>query len=549
MLGDARTPLAILLCAVGFVLLIACANVSNLLLSRGWARWREFAIRTAMGASRADLVRQLVVECLLIALAGGFCALLVTRWSILGLRAILPPEIPRIEDLQVNADLVWFTLGISLISALLSGLAPAFLSAGQDTNTVIKESTAGAGGSLSTSGHNLLRQLLVVGEIAVAIVLVLGATLALRSFGRLLKHDLGFRPDHLVTIRMDFPEFRFANKSEALVFVQRVLDGARELPVVESASSGIVFPLSDEIAESTFQTTESTTASDAEQPAALVNMVSPGFFEAFGIPLLAGRDFGNGDVSGSSLVFVVNESLARKNFGTVDVVGKRLSDRKEAGHPVWGQIIGVAGNARQTGQDPAAEARPEIYGSLFQSRRVGGVYLIVRTKADPMVAASVIQDRIGTIDKRQPITSVQTLDSRIATLNAGPRSQAMLLGIFGALGLALAVVGVYAVMNYVVSLQTREFGIRMALGATPEQILRSVIAFGLRITLGGVVLGVLCGYVLTRFMSSVLFGIASTDALTFTAVPVASAIVALAACYVPARRATRVDPLTALRYE
>ena len=548
LLGDAQTPLGILLCAVGFVLLIACANVSNLFLSLGWARRREFAIRTAMGASRTDLVRQLVVECLLIALAGGACALVVSKWSILGLRAILPPEIPRLEDLHVNTDLAWFTLGVSVFAALLSSLAPALLSAGVDTNTVIKES-GHAGGTNRSTGHNFVRQLLVVGEIAVAIVLVLGATLALRSFGRLLKHDLGFRPDHLITMKMDFPKFRFANSGEALVFVQRVLSGARELPIVQSASSGLVFPLSDEIAESTFQIADSPNEANTEQQATLVNTVAPGFFATFGIPLLAGRDFNGADVTASSLVFIVNESLARKYFGTINAVGKKFSTRKVDGHPLWGQIIGVSGNARQSGQDPAAETRPEIYTSLFQATEIGSLYLVVRTKTGPTVAASVIQDRIWSIDKKQPVTDVQTLDTRISTVNAGPRSQAMLLGIFGALGLALAVVGVYGVMNYVVSLQTREFGIRMALGATPEQILRSVIIFGLRITLGGVLIGVLCGFVLTRFMSSVLFGIESTDSLTFTAVPVALTLVALAACYIPARRATRVDPITSLRYE
>jgi putative ABC transport system permease protein len=548
LLGDAQTPLGILLCAVGFVLLIACANVSNLFLSLGWARRREFAIRTAIGASRTDLMRQLVVECLLIALAGGACALVVTKWSIVGLRAVLPPEIPRLEDLHVNTDLLWFTLGISLFAALLSSVAPALLSSRLDTYTVIKESSIAAGTNRS-SGHNFVRQLLVVGEMAVAIVLLLGATLALRSFGRLLKHDLGFQPDHLITMKMDFPKYRFAKSGESQIFVQQILNGVRELPIVKSASGGMVFPLSDEIAESTFQTTDSTDDTGAEGQAALVNKVTPRFFETFGIPLLAGRDFSNADSKGSSLVFIVNQSLARKYFGSTNVVGKKFSARKEDGHPVWGQIIGVSGNARHSGQDPSAEPQPEIYTSLFQDPEVEGVYLIIRTKTDPLVAASVIQERIWTMDKKQPITDVQTLDSRLATVNAGPRSQAMLLGIFGALGFALAVVGVYGVMNYLVSLQTREFGIRMALGATPKQILRSVIAFGLRITLGGVLTGVLCGFVLTRFMNSVLFGIASTDALTFTAVPVGLTLVALAACYVPARRATRIDPIIALRYE
>jgi putative ABC transport system permease protein len=547
LLGDAQTPLGILLCAVGFVLLIACANVSNLFLSLGWARRRELAIRAAVGASRTDLARQLVVECLLIALAGGACALVVTKWSILGLREILPPEIPRLQDLKVNADVLWFTLGVSLFAALLSSAAPALLSARLDPHALIKESSGGSGGNRAT-GHNFLRQSLVVGEIAIAIVLMLGATLALRSFSRLLKHDLGFRPDHLITMKMDFPKYRFASSGQALVFVQQVLNGARELSIVKSASGSLVFPLSDEIAESTFQASDSD-SNNSEEQAALVNRISPGFFENFGIPILAGRDFSNADGSGASPVFIVNESLARKYFGTVQVVGKKFSARKEGGRPVWGQIVGVSGNARQTGQDPGAETRPEIYTSLGQSADLGSVYLVVRTTTDPLVAASVIQGRIWEIDKRQPITDVQTLDSRIATANAGPRSQAMLLGIFGVLGFVLAVVGVYGVMNYAVSLQTREFGIRMALGATPKQILGSVIIFGLRITFGGVAIGVLCGLVLTRFMNSVLFGIASTDSLTFTAVPAALTLVALAACYIPARRATLVDPITALRCE
>ena len=371
LLGDARTPLTVLLCAVGFVLLIACANVSNLFLSRGWARRREFAIRTAMGASRTDLVRQLVVECLLIALAGGVCALLVTKWSILGLRAILPPEIPRLEDLHVNTDLVWFTLGVSVFAALLSVWRPALLSARQDTNTVIKESSAGAGGTPSTSAHNLLRHLLVVGEIAIAIVLLLGATLALRSFGRLLKHDLGFRPDHLITMRMEFPKFRFANSGEALVFVQQVLRSARALPDVESAATGMVFPLSDEIAESTFQTCRFRRCHQRRGTSRAGQLAFPlAFFKR--LEFL----FWPAATSTPPTVTKVLSSLSSTNRWPVNisellnVVGKRFSANKESGHPVWGQIIGVSGNARQAGQDPAVESRPEIYTSLYQSRAV-----------------------------------------------------------------------------------------------------------------------------------------------------------------------------------
>jgi predicted permease len=547
LLGDARAPLAILFCAVGFVLLIACANVSNLFLSRGWARRREFAIRSALGATRGALLRQLGVESLLVALAGGACALLVVQWTLKWLGAVLPPDIPRLQDLRMESAVGWFTLGASLLAAGLTGLAPALLSSRQNVSDVIKTSNAGAGMNGFGVSHNLLRQFLVVSEVALAVVLVIGATLAVRSFERLRRLDLGFRPDHMVILRMDFPKFRYATSEQAVAFVRQILDESRGIQGVETASAGLVFPLSDEVAETTFQTEASAADAKADGQTALTNGVAPEYFQTLGVPLIAGHDFNDTDAKGQPLVFVVNEALARKYFGSIDVIGKRISTRQEAGHPIWGQVVGVSGNIRET--TPETAPKPLIYSPLFQMRESNGVYLVVRAKREPMAIVPAIEERIWSIDKNQPITGIKTIETRIAEVDAAPRSQSFLLGMFGGLGFVLALVGVYGVMSYMVSLQTREIGIRMALGADPGEILRMVMAHGLKLTIIGVSAGVATGLILTRFMRSLLFGISTNDPVTFAGVAAFLSLVALAACFIPARRATRVDPMVALRYE
>ena len=543
LLGDAQKPLLVLFCAVGFVLLIACANVSNLFLSRGWTRRREFAIRTAIGATRGVLLRQLAVESVLVALMGGACAFFMTLWTVQGIRAILPPEIPRIQDIRIDSEVVWFTLGASLLAALLSGFVPVLLSSRQDVNLAIKE---GAGGG-SGRGHNFLRQTLVIGEVALAIVLLIGATLAMQSFARILRVDPGFRPDHLITMRIDFPEFRFGKVEQSTHFVQQVLESSRAIPGVEAASAGMVFPLGDEVAETKFETEQSTTDAQSGQRMARNNLVEPDFFRTFGIPLLAGRDFTADDRKEKSPVFVVNEAFARKAFGTVDVVGKRLSALRESNHPVWGEIIGVTGNVRAL--DPGAEAKPEIYGPFAQTHQAAGVFLVFRTKPAPLAIVAAIEDRIWSLDKDRPVTSIKTIEKQMEENTGAPRSQSVLLGIFGALGFALAIVGVYGVMSYVVSQQTREIGIRMALGAEREKVLRMVIVHGLKLTLTGVAIGIGTSLALTRFMRSQLLGVSATDPMTFGSVATLLIVVAVAACFIPAQRAMRVDPMVTLRYE
>jgi putative ABC transport system permease protein len=532
LLGDAQKPLLVLFCSVGFVLLIARANVSNLFLSRGWARRREFAIRTAIGATRGALLRQLAVESVLVALMGGACAFFMALWTVRGIRVILPPDIPRIQDIRIDSGVVWFTLGTSLLAALLSGFVPALLSARQDVNAAIKEGGAGAG---SGKRHNFLRQILVIVEVALAIVLLIGATLAMQSFARILRVDPGFRPDYLITMRIDFPEFRFAKVEQSTQFVREVLESSRAIPGVEAASAGTVFPLGDAVAETTYETEELTGDVKSGRRMARNNLVEPDFFRTFGIPLLGGRDFNGDDRKEKSPVFIVNEAFARTVFGSVNVVGKRLASRREDRRPVWGEIIGVAGNVRTL--EPGTEAKPEIYAPFVQTREAAGVFLVFRTTPDPMAIVAAIEDRIWSLDNDRPVKSIKTIEKQIEENTGAPRTQSVLLGIFGGLGFALAIVGVYGVMSCVVSQQTGEIGIRMALGADRERVLRMVIMHGLKLTLTGVAIGVGVSLALTRFMGSLLLGVSATDPATFGGVAVLLIVVAVGACFIPARRA------------
>jgi putative ABC transport system permease protein len=463
-----------------------------------------------------------------------------------GLRSLLPPDTPRLQNIGIESGMAYFALAASLLAALLSGLAPALLSARQDVGIAIKQTSTGSGSA--GRGHNFLRQALVVGEVALAIILVIGATLALRSFAQLLRSDPGFRPNHLVTMRIEFPEFRFAKPEQATDFVQQILDNTRAVPGVEAASAGVVFPLGDSVSESKFRTEQS--ANDAKSPDQMVrnNQVAPDFFRTLGLPLLAGRDFNHGDTRNAPKVFIVNEAFARKVFGTVDVIGKRLSNDKESGHFLWGEIVGIAGNVREA--RPGAEpVKPEIYIPFSQARTATGVFLLLRTEPDPLTIVSAIRECVWTLDKNRPVSSIKTLDQQIAENYAAPKSQSVLLGVFGALGFLLALVGVYGVMSYLVSQQTREIGVRMALGAAPNSVLRMVISHGLKLAVAGVAIGLATSLALTRFIGSLLFGVSPTDPLTFAAVAISLTLVAVAACCIPARRAMRVDPIIALRHE
>ena len=543
--GDAREPLLILLGAVGFVLLIACANVGNLFLSQSWARRRELAIRSALGASAGRIRRQLLAESVVVALIGGAAGLLLAFLCVRGLRGLLPPETPRVKDLSVDQGVLWFTLGISVLAGVLFGLMPALLGSRLEINAVLKEGGAGAQAGAGSARHSVFRRLLAAGEVALALVLVVGATLALQSFARLRSVHLGLRSDHLLTMNAVFATGKFEKAEESVPYVRQIVDLTRGIPGVEAASASLYAPLSGWVGESTFQLDGSPQTSPNT---AHFNRAAPGYFETLGVPILAGRDFTEADRAGTPNVYIVNATFAKKFLGNGGAIGKQIWSGTGPNHKLEpGEIVGEVGDVRDvaTKDEPA----PEMFAPYAQAQNAQGISLAVRTKGDPLAMVSAIQERIWSIDKDQPVTDVRSMDQLVAESNAAPRFQTLLLGIFGGLGLVLAVIGIYGVISYSVSQRTREMGIRLALGAKPAEVLRLILGQGLKLALAGVVVGVIASLAVTRLMSSLLFGVSATDPLTFVGVAVALTLAAVAACYIPARRATRVDPLVALRYE
>lgn len=543
--GDSRAPLLILLAAVGFALLIACANVGNLFLSRGWTRRREIGIRSALGASRARIIRQLLVEGLIVALAGGFCGLLIAAWGVQGLRTLLPPDTPRIKDLAIDPAVLWFTFSASVLAGLLFSLAPAALVSKQDVNAAVKQ---GAPQSGAGTQHKYLRHSLVVGEIALALLLVIGATLALRSFAKLLAVNIGFRSDHLLTMYLDFPSDKFAKPDQVLPYIHEILDAVRHAPGVQDASVSGYSPLSGSKGETTIYTD----AMPPNAPGAMTqgNHAAPQYFRALGIPLVAGRDFAEMDNAHSPDVYIVNQAFAKAFFAGANPVGRRIGNFNAQHKLDWGQIVGEVGNTRDEGTKEAPA--PELFAPFDQIKdpaNTTSVSLVVRTNVDPMSALAAVENRIWSVDKAQPVEAVATMDQLLSKSNAAPRFQTFLLGIFGGLGLLLAIVGIYGVISYTVAQRTHEVGIRLALGASPAQIMRLTLSQGLYLALIGVGIGIVASFALTRLMAGLLFGVRATDPLTFCSVTLALIAVALAACYIPARRAMRVDPVVALRHE
>ena len=545
--SDTSTPLLILFGAVGFVLLIACANVGNLFLSRGWARRRELAIRSTLGATRARLIRQLLVESILLALAGGACGLLLAWWGVSALKTEMAGVlIPPTHEIAMDTRVLFFTVAASILAGLIFGLAPAFLFSRNDLGMAMKEGAAGAQTGASSARHNPLRQMLVVTEIALALVLVIGATLALRSFALLLAVNMGYRTDHVLTMRLDFPSYEFKNQTETTAFIQQLLAQTRALPGVENAAASMFAPLGGGRGESSFEVEG---APSSEKGRADFTSVTQGYFEALGIPLLAGRDFTAEDNKSSHPVYIVNQTLARRVFWKANPIGKHLSQGKdEKKNTIWAEIVGVVGDTRDQGA--REKPQPELYVPYGQAHFTsGGVALILHTKTDPQSIANAVKQRVWALQKDQPITNIKTMDQLVAESNASPRFQSFLLGAFGALGLLLAIVGIYGVISYAVTQRTHEIGIRMALGAEPSQVMRLILAHGLKLAVIGVAIGIAAALGLTRLMSSLLFGISATDPLTFIATALLLLIVALLACYIPARRAMKVDPMVALRYE
>jgi putative ABC transport system permease protein len=540
LLGERRRPLLVLLGAVGLVLLIACANVANLLLARAGAREKELAIRGALGAERLRLARQLLTECLLLATAGSAAGLLLASW-ITGLIGSLNStnalgEMGRVAAITIDLRVLGFTLLITLVTGLLFGLLPALRLSRADLNVSLKE---GGRGGLHGRG---LRNALMVSEVALAIVLLIGAGLLIRSFVKLLDVDPGYRAENLLTAKIALPP-RYRDNSQRAQFYERILQRLAALPGVTSVGATSHLPLTGYNMGATLRVEGRAPHPGKREPSAPIARVSPDYFRTMGISLRAGRLINDGDTQDAPSVALLTETLARRLFPNEDPLGKRLSVAGLAA-----TIIGVVNDIRYTGLD--GEVEQAVYLSYQQLPR-SGMSLVLRGAAEPSSLAPALRNAVREIDPALPIYDVMTMNERLSLSNsvAERRFNMLLLGCFAALALLLAGVGVYGVISYVVTQRTREVGIRMALGAQSADVLRLFIKQGMAMVALGVGLGIFGAFALMRVMKSLLFDVSANDPLTFACVAVLLSLVALAACYLPARRAARIDPLASLRRE
>jgi len=535
-----RPALLILLGAVGFVLLIACTNVANLLLARAATRRREIAIRTALGAGRARLVRQFLTESLLLSLMGGALGLVVGKWGVDALVALASGFLPRASEVGLDGRVLAFTLLLSMLTAIVFGLAPAL----QISKTDVQEALKEGGSSGSSPRGNWLRSLLAVAEVAAALMLLVGAGLLIRSFMRLQQVNTGLRPENVLTMKITLPEAKYKTKESAVAFYDQVLERVSALPGVETAGLINILPI-QQYGWNGNPRVEGIPQSD---PPLLVEYrtASTDYFRALGIPLVAGRLFNTRDKATPGQVVVVNQTLVRQLLEGQDPVGKRIN--MGDGEDNWMTITGVVADVRQSGL--SRPTRPEMFMPYTQRlSETQSVNLVVRSTAEQNTLANAIRGEVLAVDPNQPIYDVQTMETVIGKSVSNQRLNMLLMGIFAALAMTLALVGIYSVMSYMVTQHTREIGIRIALGAQTVDILKLVLGQGLLLTFIGVGLGLLGAFGLTRLMASLLYEVKSTDPVTFLAVSVLLVAVALLACYLPARRASRVDPMVALRYE
>jgi putative ABC transport system permease protein len=542
---DARKGLLVLLGAVAFVMLIACANVANLSLTRATARRQEIALRLALGARRWRVTRQLLTESVLLALAGGAAGLLFAVWGAGLLLRFAPDDLPRIHEVRLDGRVLAFTFAISLVTGILFGLAPALAVSNPDLNETLKEGGRGGTGSAK---RQRMRSAFVIAEMTLALVLLVGAGLMLKSFWRLQRVDPGFNPDGVLTMRMMLPFETYQKSSERGAFYKQVLERIESAPGVETVSATSRVPLTQGGGSGTISGENSAVGPNDLPVEAEWSWVTPGYFQSMGTALLAGRAFTEADAEGAPLVAVVDESFAQRYYPNEDPVGRRIKRGKLDSKRPWMTIVGVVRHVQSRRLD--ATSGVQVYFPFYQDATAYNMSLVVRTSvADPHLLSSTVLAAIQSLDKNQPVYDVFTLRQILGDSMAQRRFSMLLMGMFASVALALAAVGIYGVMSYSVAQRTHEIGIRMALGAQRLDMLKLVVGHGMKLTLIGLAAGLAASVALTRLMSSLLFGVSATDPATFAMISLLLALVALLACYLPARRAAKVDPMIALRYQ
>ncbi len=537
---NVRPALMVLLSAVAFVLLIACTNVANLLLARAASRRKEIAIRTSLGASRARLIRQFLTESVLLSAVGGALGLLLALWSLDALLALAADSLPRASEVGLDWRVVGFTSLLSIATGIVFGLAPALQSSKIDVQSALKES--GVGGA--SARRNKLRSLLVVIEVASAIVLLVIAGLLIKSFIRLQQTETGIKAENLLTMGVALPQAKYSTPQAVPVFYRQMLERIAALPGVEAAGAISLLPIQQTGTNGSIAIEGQGSYPPGQAPLAEYRTVSPDYFRAMGIPLLNGRFLDERDQEKSAPAILVNQALVNSFLEGRDPVGTRI----QAGSSDWITIVGVVRDVKQSGI--ATPPRPEIYFPYTQvGNFVRSMSLVVRSSLDTATLVAAIRREVQAVDPAQPIHNIRTMEAVIARSVSDSRLNMILLSIFASVAVALAVIGIYSVMSYTVTQSTRDIGIRMALGAKRGDIVRMVVGQGLGLTSIGVVAGLGSSFALMRFVESLLFGVSATDATTFAAVPLLLIAVSALACFIPARRATRIDPIVALRYE
>jgi putative ABC transport system permease protein len=539
--GDVESALIILLAAVGCVLLIACANVANLLLARASGRQKEIAVRSALGARRFRLIRQLLTESIMLSIIGGALGFLAAYGGIKLLVALNPPNIPRLAEVGLDSRVLAFTFAVAILTGLIFGLAPALQASKPDLNETLKEGARGSTGGLS---RQRLRSALVVSEVALTVLLLIAAGLMLKSFYSLQQVNPGFDPRNTLTMLVNLPSSKYADDHQVESFYEQTLNAISLLPGVQSVGAVTSLPLTTTVIEKLRFTVEGhPPASPSEVPRANIRRISPDYFTAMRIALVKGRFFTERDREGSPPVAIINETMAARYWPGEDPVGRKLTI------PSLGaarEVVGVVADVKHSSL--STESGVEAYVPYLQ-KPLTIMALVVHTASEPLRMTGAVRSAILSVDRNQPVYDIRTMEQVVSDSISQSRLYTLLLGVFASLAVILAAIGIYGVMSYSVTQRVHEIGIRMALGAQRGDILRMVVGQGMFLTLIGVVIGLVAAFLLTRVMETLLFGVSAKDLTTFVGIPLVLTVVALLSTYIPARRATRIDPMIALRYE